>query len=111
MISKGYLYYIVWVKDSSSETPNLKSVPVVSDFPKVFPEDLLEFPPEREIDFGIDLFPDTQPICIPPYRMDLVELNGMKDQLIELLDKGLIRPSILTWGALVLFIKNKDSSL
>ena len=66
MISKGYLYHLVWVKDSSLETPSLESVPVVCEFPKVFPKDLPEVPPEREIDFGIDPLPDTQPISIPP---------------------------------------------
>ncbi|KAH0725485.1 hypothetical protein KY284_001350 [Solanum tuberosum] len=65
MISKGYLYRLVWVKDSSSETPTPKSVPMVNEFPKVFPEDLPKVPLKREIDFGIDLLPDTQPISIP----------------------------------------------
>ncbi|KAH0781192.1 hypothetical protein KY290_000790 [Solanum tuberosum] len=55
--------------DSSSENPTRESVPVVNDFPEVFPEDLPRVPPEREIDFGIDLLPDTQPIYIPPYRI------------------------------------------
>ena len=69
MISKGYLYHLVRVKDSSLETPSLESVQVVYEFPEVFPKDLPGVPPEREIDFGIDLLPDTQPISIPPYRM------------------------------------------
>ncbi|WMV54511.1 hypothetical protein MTR67_047896 [Solanum verrucosum] len=47
------------VKDSSSESPNLESIPVVNEFPEVFPEDLLGVPPDREIDFGIDLPPNT----------------------------------------------------
>ena len=59
MISKVYLYHLVWVKDSSLETPSLESVPVVCEFPKVFPKDLLEVPPEREIEFGIDILPNT----------------------------------------------------
>ena len=62
IISKGYLYHLVRVKDSSSETPTLESVPVVCEFPELFQEDLPGVPPEREIDFGIDIFPDTQPI-------------------------------------------------
>ncbi|TMW90122.1 hypothetical protein EJD97_016178 [Solanum chilense] len=49
----------VWVKDSSSETPTLESVPIVCEFPDVFPKDFLGVPPEMEIDFGIDLLPDT----------------------------------------------------
>ena len=59
MISKGYLYHLVRVKDSSSETPTLESVPVVSEFPEMFPEALPGVPPEREIDLGIDLLPYT----------------------------------------------------
>uniref|UniRef100_M1AKE8 Retrotransposon protein n=1 Tax=Solanum tuberosum TaxID=4113 RepID=M1AKE8_SOLTU len=63
MISKGYIYHLVRVKNSSSESPTLESVPVVNEFPKVFPEvfpDVLPgVPPGREIDFGFDVFPDT----------------------------------------------------
>ena len=61
MIFKGYLYHLVWVKDYSFETPTLESVPVVNKFP----ENLPALPSKREIDFGIDLLPDTQPIYIP----------------------------------------------
>ena len=58
-----------------------------------------------ENDFGIDLFLDTQPISIPPYRMAPAELKELKEQLKYLLDKGLIRPSISPWGAPVLFVR------
>ncbi|KAH0633127.1 hypothetical protein KY284_035913 [Solanum tuberosum] len=103
MISKGYLYHLVRVKDSSSESPTLKSVPIVNEFPEVFPDDLPGVLPEREIDFGIDLLPDTQPISIPPYRMAPAELKELKEQLKDLLDKGFISPCISPWGAPVLF--------
>ena len=69
MISKGYLYHLVWVKYSIHETSTLVSVPVVCEFPKVFQEDLTGVPPEREIYFEIDLLQDTQPNSIPPYKM------------------------------------------
>ena len=69
MISKGYLYYLVLVKNSCLDTPTLESVSVVCEFQKVFPKDLLGFPLEREINFEIDPLPDTQPICIHPYIM------------------------------------------
>ena len=65
-ISKGYIYHLVRV---SLETPSLESVPVVCEFPGVFPKDLPRVSPEREIDFGIDLLLDTLLIFIPPYRM------------------------------------------
>ncbi|KAH0651783.1 hypothetical protein KY284_031695 [Solanum tuberosum] len=102
MISKVYLYHLVRVKNSSSETLTLKSVPLVNEFLEVFPKYLPGVPPEREIDFGIDLLPDTQPISILPYRMALVELKELKEQLKDLLDKGFIRPSISPRGAPVL---------
>ncbi|KAH0658050.1 hypothetical protein KY289_026798 [Solanum tuberosum] len=111
MISKGYLYHLVRVKDSSSESPTLESVLVVNEFPEVFPDDIPGVPPEREIDFGIDLLPDTQPIYIPLYRMAPAELKELKEQLKDLLDKGFIRRSISPWGAPVLFVKKKDGSL
>ena len=95
MISKGYLYHLFRVKDSRSKTLTLESVPVVSEFP----EDHPGVPPEREINFGIDLLPDTQPISIPPYRMSLTELKEFKEQLKVLQDKGFIRPSISPWGS------------
>ncbi|KAF3651801.1 putative auxin-induced protein 5NG4-like [Capsicum annuum] len=69
MISKGCVYHLVHVKDSSSKSSSLESVPVVNEYLDVFPEDLPGIPPEGEIDFGIDLLPDTQPISILPYRM------------------------------------------
>ena len=107
MISKGYLYHLLWVKDSSSETPTLGSVPVVSEFP----EDLPGVPPEREIYFGIDLLQDTQPISFCPYRMAPTNLKELKEQLKDLLDKGFIRTSISPLGAPVFFVKKKDGSL
>ncbi|KAH0768772.1 hypothetical protein KY290_012753 [Solanum tuberosum] len=73
--------------------------------------DLLSIPPEREIEFGVHLLPDTQPISIPPYHMALAELLELKEQLKDLLDKGLIRLSISPWGALLnkVTINNKYS--
>ncbi|KAH0720184.1 hypothetical protein KY290_005094 [Solanum tuberosum] len=107
MIFKGYIYHLVWVKDSNCETPTLDYVLLVNEFPEVFPEDIPRVPPEREIDFGIDILPDTQPISISPYRMSLAELKKLKEQLKELLDNSFIKPSISLWGARVLFVKNK----
>ena len=59
MISKGFFYHLVRARDVDSKIPFLESVPVVNEFPKVFPDDLPDNPLEREIDFGIDLLPDT----------------------------------------------------
>ena len=79
MISKGYLYHLVRVKDTILETPTIQSISVVCEFPEVFPDDLPGVPPEREIDFGIDLFPHTQPISIPSDRMAPAELKELKE--------------------------------
>ncbi|WMV19108.1 hypothetical protein MTR67_012493 [Solanum verrucosum] len=64
--------------DSNSKNPTLESVPIVNEFPEVFPEDLPGVPPEWEIDFKIDLLPNTQPISIPTYRMAPDELKELK---------------------------------
>ncbi|MCF6774917.1 hypothetical protein L3H44_11035, partial [Corynebacterium sp. MC-12] len=79
MISKGYICHLVRVRDMEAESPTLQSVPVVNEFVDVFPEELPGLPPEREVDFGIDLLPDTQPISIPPYRMAPAELRELKE--------------------------------
>ncbi|XP_070008549.1 uncharacterized protein [Nicotiana sylvestris] len=107
MITKGCLYYLVRVIDTTTEVTSIQSVPVV----KEFLDELPGIPPDRIIDFGIDVVPDTQPISIPPYRMAPVELRELKEQLKDLLDKGFIRPSVSPWGAPVLFVKKKDGSL
>ncbi|RVW32976.1 hypothetical protein CK203_095563 [Vitis vinifera] len=81
------------------------------DYPDVLPDDLLGLPPEREVEFTIDLAPETTPISKAPYRMAPMELKELKIQLQELLDKGFIRPSVSPWGALALFVKKKDGSM
>src|SRR5688572_25241435 len=111
LISKGFLYHIVHVRDDDADIPSLESVSIVNEFPDVFPEDLPGIPPKREIDFGIDLLPVTNPISIPPYRMAPAELKELKEQLKDLLDKGFIRPSKSPWGAPVLFVRKKGGSL
>ncbi|KAH0773395.1 hypothetical protein KY290_010532 [Solanum tuberosum] len=111
MISKGCIYHIVRVMDVESETPSLESVPVVTEFSRVFPDDLPGIPPEREIDFSINVFPNTQPISIFPYRMAPAELKELNEKLKDLLDKGFIQPSISPWAVPVLFVRKKDGSL
>nr|GFD61951.1 putative reverse transcriptase domain, aspartic peptidase domain protein [Tanacetum cinerariifolium] len=67
--------------------------------------------PVREVEFNIELIPGVEPISKAPYRMALVELKELKDQLQELLEQGFIRPSVSPWGAPVLFVKKKDGSM
>ena len=89
----------------------MEDILIIKEFPDVFPDDISGLPPDREVEFTIDLIPGTEPISIPPYMMSLAELRELKAQLEELLSKGFIRPSTSPWGAPVLFVKKKDGSL
>ncbi|XP_075087830.1 uncharacterized protein LOC107823350 [Nicotiana tabacum] len=111
LLKKGFSGLLAIVNDIRKETICIENVLVGREFSDVFPEDLPGLPPVREIDFGVDLLPDTQPISIPPYRMAPAELRELKQQLQDLLDKAFIRPSVSPWGAPILFLKNKDGSL
>jgi hypothetical protein len=79
--------------------------------PDVFPDELPGLPPDRDVEFAIELIPGTPPISRRPYRMSSNELAELKKQLQDLLTKGLICPSLSEWGCLALFIKKKDNSL
>ncbi|XP_070016014.1 uncharacterized protein [Nicotiana sylvestris] len=94
MICQGCDAYLAHIVDTRLGSPSLKDIPTVCDFPDVFPDDLPRLPPEREIEFPIDLVPGTTHISIAPYRMAPTELKELKAQLQELLEKGFIRPSI-----------------
>ena len=93
------------------ERPDLDLPRVVCEYVDVFPDELLGLPPQRVLDFGIELHLGTSPISMTLHRMAPVELQELRVQLQELLDKGFIRPSTLPWGALVLFAKKKDKTL
>ncbi|GKC14300.1 putative reverse transcriptase domain-containing protein [Tanacetum coccineum] len=113
-IMKGCQIFLAQVtkketKDKSEEK-RLKDVLIVRDFPEVFPEDLPEVPPTRQVEFQIDLVPGVAPITRAPYRLAPSELQELSTQLQEISDKGFIRPSSSPWGAPVLFIKKKDGS-
>ena len=89
----------------------LEEIPVVCEYADVFPDDLPGMPPDRDIEFIIELQTGTAPISKRPYRMPPKELAELKIQLQELLDKGFIRPSASPWGCPALFVKKKDDSL
>jgi hypothetical protein len=89
----------------------LKKIPMVCEYADVFPDESLGMPPDRDIEFDIELQPGTTPISKRPYRMPPTELAELKKQLQELLDKGFIRPSTSPWGCPALFVKKKDESL
>jgi hypothetical protein len=89
----------------------LKKIPVVCEYADVFPDELLRMPPDRDIEFVIELQPGMAPISKRPYRMPPAKLAELKKQLQELLDKGFIRPSTSPWGCPALSMKKKDESL
>ncbi|GJT65277.1 putative reverse transcriptase domain-containing protein [Tanacetum coccineum] len=93
--------------EDKSEKKRLEDVPIVKDFPDVFPEDLPGLPHTRQVEFHIDLVP----VARAPYRLAPSEMKELADQLQELSNKGFIRPSSSPWGAPVLFVKKKDGSL
>ena len=111
MLRKGCQGYLAFVLDMRQEGTRLEDIPIVKEFPDVFPDDISGLPSDRAIEFVIELILGTEPISIPPYRMTPVELKELKAQLEELLSKGFIRPCTSPWGAPVLFIKKKDGSL
>jgi hypothetical protein len=86
------------------------NIRAVRDFPDVFPEELLGMPPDREVEFVIDLLPRTVPISKRPYRMSVEELKKLKKQLTELQEAGYFRPNSSPWGAPILFVQKKDGS-
>ncbi|GJV76005.1 putative reverse transcriptase domain-containing protein [Tanacetum coccineum] len=96
--------------EDKSEKKRLEDVPIVKDFPEVFPEDLPGLPPTRQVEFQIDLVPGAAPVARAPYRLAPSEMKELSEQLKELSDKGFIRPSSSPWGAPVLFVKKKDGS-
>ncbi|GJV66061.1 putative reverse transcriptase domain-containing protein [Tanacetum coccineum] len=93
-----------------AQEKRLEDVPIVRDFPEVFPEDLPGLPPTRQVEFQIDLVPGAATVARAPYRLAPSELQELSTQLQEISDKGFIRPSSPPWGALVLFVKKKDGS-
>ena len=91
--------------------PDLELPRVVCEYEDVFLDELPGLPSHRVVDFGIELQPGTLPISMTPHRMAPVELQELRVQLQELLDKGSIRPSTSPWGAPILFAKKKDRTL
>jgi hypothetical protein len=89
----------------------IEDIYVVREFLDMFPDDLPRMPPERAIEFKIELQPGTTPIAKAPYKMSLLELKELKIQLQWLLDKGYIQPSISPWGCSALFVEKKDKEM
>ncbi|GKA01724.1 putative reverse transcriptase domain-containing protein [Tanacetum coccineum] len=113
-LQKGCQVYLAQVTSKKtevkSEKKRLEDVPIIREFPKVFPKDLSWLPPARQVEFQIDLVLSVAPVARAPYRLAPAELQELSTQLQELSDKGFIRPSSSPWGAPVLFVKKKDGS-
>ncbi|KAA0047501.1 hypothetical protein E6C27_scaffold498G001280 [Cucumis melo var. makuwa] len=108
LLRKGCTVFLAHIVVVQREKLKPEDVPVVKEFLDVFPDDLSGLPPDREIEFTIELLLGTTSISQAPYRMAPSELKELKMQLQELVDKGYIRPSVSPWGAPVLFVKKKD---
>jgi hypothetical protein len=92
------------------ESNPIEAIRIVSEFPDVFLEELPGMPPERKVEFAIELIPGTAPISKRAYRVSGPELGELKKQIDELLEKGYIRPSTSPWVAPVLFVEKKDGT-
>jgi hypothetical protein len=90
------------------ESNRIEAIRIVSEFPDVFPKELPGMPPERKVEFAIELIPGTAPISKRAYRVSGPELVELKKQIDELLEKGYIRRSTSPWAAPVLFVEKKD---
>ncbi|GJW60325.1 putative reverse transcriptase domain-containing protein [Tanacetum coccineum] len=98
-IEKGCELFLAQVTEQESKEKRLEDVPVIRDFPEVFPDELPGLPPPRQVEFRIDLIPGAAPVARAPYRLAPSEMKELSKQLQELLEKGFIRPSSSPWGA------------
>nr|GFA36367.1 putative reverse transcriptase domain-containing protein [Tanacetum cinerariifolium] len=97
-------------EDDKPKRKQVKDIPIVQDFPEVFPENLPGLSPARPVEFQIDLIPGAAPVARAPYRLAPSEMKELSEQLQELSDESFIRPSSSPWGAPILFVKKKDGS-
>ncbi|GJS14303.1 putative reverse transcriptase domain-containing protein [Tanacetum coccineum] len=109
-IERGCHLFLAHVTEKEKSEKRLEDVPVIHDFPEVFPDDLPGLPPSRQVEFKIDLMPSATSVARAPYRLAPTEMKELSEQLKELLEKGFIRPSSSPWGDPVLFVKKKDGS-
>ncbi|CAH1421825.1 unnamed protein product [Lactuca virosa] len=108
---QGYSTFATYVMDTREKGKALvDDVPIVREYPNMFPEDFPGVPPGRQVEFRIDLVPGAARIAKAPYRLAPPEMQELCTQLQELLDKGLIRPSSSPWGTSILYVKKNDGS-
>ncbi|KAF5786109.1 putative nucleotidyltransferase, Ribonuclease H [Helianthus annuus] len=109
-LKKGCVIYMAQVT-IDEEKPKIEDIPVISEYPEVFPEELPGLPPDRQVEFRIDIIPGVAPVARAPYRLAPTEMKELRTQLDDLVAKGFIRPSSSPWGAPILFVKKKDGSM
>ncbi|GJY99961.1 hypothetical protein Tco_0517391 [Tanacetum coccineum] len=93
-IERGCHLFLAHVTEKEKSEKRLKDVPVIRDFPEVFPDDLPGLPPPRQVEFKINLVPGAAPVARAPSRLALSEMKELSKQLKELLEKGFIHPSL-----------------
>lgn len=108
--------FTVYLANTEKGNRNSESLPEVTklltDFKDIFPENLPnKLPPRRTLDHAIDLIPGAIPPSRPIYRLSQIEMDELKTQLADLLQKGFIRPSVSPFGAPVLFVHKKEGTL
>ncbi|GJZ28928.1 hypothetical protein Tco_0573575 [Tanacetum coccineum] len=106
-LPRGCHAFMAHVINTNFEKKSVEDVPIVNEFLDVFPEELLGIPPERQVEFRIDLIPGATPIAKTPYRLAPSEMKELMSQLQELLDKGFIRPSSSPWRASIYIVKKE----
>ncbi|GJT44530.1 putative reverse transcriptase domain-containing protein [Tanacetum coccineum] len=109
-VERGCHLFLAHATENKSKEKRMEYVPVIRDFPEVFPEELPGLPPSRQVEFRIDLVPRAAPVARAPYRLVPSEMKELSIQLQELPKKGFIRLSSSPWGAPILFVKKKDGS-
>ncbi|GJR59024.1 putative reverse transcriptase domain-containing protein [Tanacetum coccineum] len=109
-VKQGCHLFLAHVTKKKSKENRMEYMPVIRDFPKVFPEELPGLPPLRQVEFRIDLVPGAVPVVCAPYRLSPSKMKELSVQLQELLEKGFICLISSPWGAPVLFVKKKDGS-
>ena len=112
---KGCVLYVVHIssdKDKEIEDAYfLSRYPALQQFEYVFLAKISDLPPHREVDFSIELVPRVAPTSKSPYKMSTTKLVEFNLSLMEMLEKGYIRPSVSSWGEPIFLVKKKDGTL
>lgn len=78
LLDDGCQGFLAVISDQNRNKVKFEEIPVVQEFPNSFLEELLRLPPEREVEFVIELAARTEPVSKAPYKMALTELKELK---------------------------------